>query len=111
PAHLPADDKRHQQPADPVPLEVEGDRDARPPAAIQRLDRAVDRPGTGPPTVRHAQDLGGCNAVISSVRGNRRGPICPVTTARKPTAGGPVRCWRTDTTLACHSAKREESVT
>jgi hypothetical protein len=28
--------------ADPVPLELEGDRDARPPAAIQRHNHAVD---------------------------------------------------------------------
>src|SRR5262249_59144703 len=42
---LPADDERHEQPADPVPLELEGDRDARPLAAIERLDRARGRPG------------------------------------------------------------------
>jgi hypothetical protein len=62
---------------------------------------------SGPPPVRHAQVLGGCSAVISSVPGNRRGPSRRVTTALESTASGPGPSWRTDTTLACHSGKRE----
>src|SRR6266496_3415109 len=37
---LSADDERNEQLADPVPLELEGDRHAGPLAVIERLDRA-----------------------------------------------------------------------
>src|SRR5215510_3776401 len=41
PAPLPAGHERHEQPADPAPLELEGDRHPRPPAVIERHDHVV----------------------------------------------------------------------
>src|SRR5439155_18038417 len=63
-ACLPTDHERHEQPAEPVPLEVERDRHARTPAVRKRLDRTFDHPpdwpvatANGPATRRIDGDL------------------------------------------------------
>ena len=99
---LPADDERHEQLADPVPLEVELDSHARPCTVIERLDGAIhDLPDRAPSIPRTAQLLGELSSVVSMVIVRSPRPIRRVVMAFEPTAGGPPPSARALTTLSC----------
>jgi hypothetical protein len=102
-------DEREQQPADPVRLELERDRDARALAVgegLVPLAIAMSRP----PTPRTAQVRGGSSSVISSLLAIVRGPARLATTPLEPTPSGTWSSRRADATPSCHSGQCATSV-
>jgi hypothetical protein len=113
PGHLPLrlapHDERHEQLAEPVPLEVGLDRRARPRPVIERLDWPFRIALTGPSMPRAAQLLGGLKLVVSIVLVCSRRPSRRTMTTFDPTARGPPSSARELTRLSCHSSSRDKS--
>jgi hypothetical protein len=113
PGHLPLrlapHDERHEQLAEPVPLEVGLDRRARPRPVIERLDWPFRIALTGPSMPRAAQLLGGLKLVVSIVLVCSRPPSRRTMTTFDPTARGPPSSARELTRLSCHSSSRDKS--
>ena len=84
---LPADDERHEDPADPVPLEVHDNRHPRPGVVGERFDGQLDvRPDRPVDPVRGPVG-GGMVSVISCVIARALRPIRRMVVNREPTPG------------------------